>query len=160
MVTEVAVACGGTGGVVWVVTEVVKSSGQYVTVTVNPINGTDVPSVLLIGCGVIKVTIGVPVCVCEVTGAGCGIVVVLAGGGALSSPMTVEATAAADRLGPAAERTAGAKNGSVPVVAREESIALDDGVALAVEGVVGVMVIVPVNGVGRPETGGRVYVSA
>jgi hypothetical protein len=84
MVTEVTVACGGTGGVVWVVTEVVKSSGQYVTVTVNPIMGTDVPSVLLIGCGVIKVTIGVPVCVREVTGAGCGFVVALVGGGELS----------------------------------------------------------------------------
>ena len=70
--------------------------------------------------------------------------------------MTVEATAAVDRLGPAAERTVGGKNGLVPVVAREESIALDDGVAPTVEGVVGVMVIVPVNGEGQPETGGRV----
>jgi hypothetical protein len=55
---------------------------------------------------------------------------------------------------------AGGENGSAPMVAREEPISLDDGPALAVEGAVGVMVIVPVNGVRRPEAGGRVYVSA
>lgn len=118
--------------------------------TVSPTIGILEPSVLGIGCGVISVTTGVPVCVREVIGGGSGIVVVLAGGGELSWPAAVEATAAADiieGLGPAAERMAGGRNDSVPAVACEESIAPDDGVALLGEGTVGVMVMVPVNGV-------------